>query len=80
MDNPGAIKKMVQESGAKSTDLQSPENVEDLFNKTVDVARKWKETADKMADEHGFIDWRIRSVDIYKGYESEHIRDFNEFE
>lgn len=80
MDNPGAIKKMVQESGAKSTDLQSPENVEDLFNKTVDVARKWKETADKMADEHGFIDWRIRSVDIYKGYESEHIRDFKEFE
>lgn len=80
MDNPGAIKKMVQESGAKSTDVQSPEDVEALFAKTVDVARKWKETADRMADEHGFIEWHIRSVDIYKGYESEHIRDFEEFE
>ena len=80
MDNPGAIKKIVEESGAKSTDLQSPEKVEDLFRKTVDVARKWKETADKMAEEHGFIQWHIRSVDIYKGYESEHIKDYNDFE
>ena len=79
VDNPGAIKKIVLESGAKSTDLQSPEKIEDLFNKTVDVARKWKETADKMAQEHGFIDWHIRSVDIYKGYESECVRDFDEF-
>ena len=80
VDNPGAIKKIVMESGAKSTDLQSPEKVEDLFNKTVDVARKWKQTADEMAKEHGFIDWHIRSVDIYKDYESECVRDFNEFE
>lgn len=80
MDNPGAIKKMVQESGAKSTDLQSPEDVEALFAKTVDVARKWKETADRMADEYGFVQWHIRSVDIYKGYESEHIKDYNDFE
>ncbi len=80
MDNPGAIKKIVEESGAKSTDIQSPEKVEDLFNKTVDVARKWKETADKMADEHGFIDWHIRSVDIYKEYEDEHIKDYDEFQ
>ena len=80
MDNPGALKKMVLESGAKSTDLQSPEKVEDLLAKTVDVARKWKETADKMAEEHGFIDWHIRSVDIYKGYEAEHIKDYDEFE
>ena len=80
MDNPGALKKMVLESGAKSTDLQSPEAVEDLFAKTVDVARKWKVTADRMEKEHGFVDWHIRSVDIYKDYESEHIRDFDEFE
>ncbi len=80
VDNPGAIKKIVLESGAKSTDLQSPEKIEDLFAKTVDVARKWKETADKMAEEHGFIDWHIRSVDIYKGYEAEAVRDFCEFE
>ncbi len=80
MDNPGAIKKIVEESGAKSTDLQSPEKVEDLFNKTVDVARKWKETADKMAAEHGFVDWHIRSVNIYGDCESEHIKDYDEFQ
>ena len=80
MDNPGAIKKMVQESGAKSTDLQSPENVEDLFAKTVDVARKWKDASDRMAKDYGFVEWHIRSVDIYKGYESEHIKDYEEFE
>lgn len=80
MDNPGAIKKMVLESGAKSTDLQSPEMVEDLFKKTVDVARKWKDRADRMADEHGFIQWRIRSVDIYKDKEDSALRDFEEFE
>ncbi len=80
MDNPGAIKKMVEESGAHSTDLQSPERVEDLFNKTVDVARRWKEKADRMADDYGFIQWRIRSVDIYKENESAALRDFKEFE
>lgn len=80
MDNPGAIKKMVRESGAKSTDLQSPENVEDLFAKTVDVAKKWKDTADRMANDYGFVKWHIRSVDIYKGYESEHIKDYEDFE
>ncbi len=80
MDNPGALKRMIEISGAKSTDLQSPEDVRDLFNKTVEVARKWKVTADRMAEEHGFIDWRIRSVDIYKDYESKHIKDYEEFE
>ena len=80
MDNPGAIKKMVQLTGAKSTDVANPEAVEELFAKTVDVARIWKGTADRMAAEHGFIKSRIRSVDIYRGYESEHVRDFDEFE
>ncbi len=79
VDNPGAIKKIVEESGAKSTDLQSPEKVEELIGKTIDVARKWKETADKMAEEHGFVQWHIRSVDIYKGYEAEHVKDYDEF-
>ena len=80
VDNPGAIKKIVEESGAKSTDLQSPEKVEELIGKTIDVARKWKETADKMAEEHGFVQWRIRSVDIYKDYEAKHIKDYEDFE
>ena len=79
MDNPGAIKKMVLETGAKNTDIANPEAVEDLFAKTVDVAKLWKTTADKMAQEHGFIKSRVRSVDIYSEFENEHIRDFDEF-
>ena len=80
VDNPGAIKKIVEESGAKSTDLQNPERVEELIGKTVDVARRWKEKADVMAEKHGFIQWHIRSVDIYKDTESTVLRDFSEFE
>lgn len=79
-DNPGALKKMVHESGAKSTDVANPESVEELFAKTVDVAKLWKPVADRMAAEHGFIKNRVRSVDIYKGYEGEHIKDYDEFE
>lgn len=80
MDQPGAIKKMVHETGAKSTDYKDPENVDDLFSKTVDVARKWKETADKMADEYGFTKIRLRSFSMYDDIESERLHDFNEFE
>ena len=57
-----------------------PERVEELFNKTVDVARRWKEKADVMAEKYGFIQWHIRSVDIYKDTESAVLRDFSEFE
>ncbi len=80
MDNPGAIKKMVEESGAKSTDIQCPEDVNALFNKTVNIARQWKAVADQLAEEHGFVKGHIRSVDIYKEYESEHIKDYDEFD
>lgn len=78
-DNPGAIKRIVEVSEAKSTDLASPESVDELFSKTVDVAKLWKKTADEMAGKYGFIKNRVRSVDIYKGYEDEHIRDYDEF-
>lgn len=78
-DNPGAIKRMVEISGAKSTDLASPESVDELISKTVDYARLWKSTADQMAEKHGFIKNRVRSVDIYNGFEGEHIHDYDEF-
>lgn len=79
LDNPGAIKKMVKETGAASTDVAAPEAVDDLISKTVDVAKIWKATADKMADKYGFIKHRVRSVDIYKDFENEKLKDFNEF-
>ena len=41
LDNPGALASMVHESGAKSTDVESPEDVDDLTAKCVDKAEKW---------------------------------------
>lgn len=48
LDNPGRLAQMVEESGAKSTDMQHPEDVEELTEKCVDAAEKWKITADKI--------------------------------
>ena len=80
MDQPGALKKMVHDTGAKSTDYKCPENVDDLFAKTVDVAKLWKKTADRMADEYGFVKPKLRSIAIYNDLEDSAVRDFNEFE
>jgi MoaA/NifB/PqqE/SkfB family radical SAM enzyme len=46
LDNPAALKKMVNESGAKSTDMEAPENIDDLTAKTWEVSEKWAEKAD----------------------------------
>ncbi|MTK13051.1 MAG: radical SAM protein [Clostridiaceae bacterium] len=48
LDNPGALSKMVDESGAKSTDLESPENVHGLSEKCRKAAEKWKPVADRL--------------------------------
>ncbi len=39
---------MVHETGAKSTDLQSPETVENLCGKCEHYAADWNDTADKL--------------------------------
>ncbi|MCD7827152.1 MAG: radical SAM protein [Clostridiales bacterium] len=79
MDNPGAIKKMVRETGAASTDISSPEAVEDLAAKTVNAAKEWKVVADELAEEHGFIKNRLRSIDFYRDLEENRLKDFDEF-
>lgn len=48
LDNPGALASMVHESGAKSTDVESPEDVDDLTAKCVDKAEKWAVKADEL--------------------------------
>jgi MoaA/NifB/PqqE/SkfB family radical SAM enzyme len=48
LDNVGALTEMVEESRAKSTDLESPEDVRDLSAKTVDAANKWEPVADRL--------------------------------
>jgi MoaA/NifB/PqqE/SkfB family radical SAM enzyme len=52
LDNPEAIEHMVKISGAHSTDMQSPEEVEALTAKTKEAAAKWAETSDPIWEEH----------------------------
>ena len=48
LENPEKLEEMVHKTGAKSTDLESPESVEHLTEKTVPYAERWKPTADRM--------------------------------
>jgi MoaA/NifB/PqqE/SkfB family radical SAM enzyme len=48
LDNPGALRCMVKESGAKSTDMESPEDIDALCAKTEEASEKWAEMADSI--------------------------------
>ena len=48
LENPEILQKLVKESGAKSTDLQSPETPEHLCEKCKTYAENWKPCADKI--------------------------------
>jgi len=53
LDNPGRLTKIVEESGAKSTDYQAQESAKEYSDKCVDKAVKWKPVADKLWQEQG---------------------------
>lgn len=48
LDNPQMIKEMVEESGAYSTEMLNPEDVNDLISKTEATAEKWAEKAGEL--------------------------------
>ncbi len=48
LENPEILQKMVKETGAKSTDLQSPESVEHLCGKCEQYAKNWQPRADEL--------------------------------
>jgi MoaA/NifB/PqqE/SkfB family radical SAM enzyme len=48
LDNPETLAAMVKTSGAKSTDMQAPEDVDVLCSKTAAVANEWAIVADKL--------------------------------
>lgn len=48
LENPSKLRMMVKASGAKSTDLISPETVDHLCDKCVPYASRWKETAEEL--------------------------------
>ncbi|MCD8145209.1 MAG: radical SAM protein [Oscillospiraceae bacterium] len=53
LENPERLPQMVRESGAVSTDYQSPESAEDLCSKTIPYAENWAATARQLwEDEH----------------------------
>lgn len=51
LENPEFIERMVKETNAKSTDLKSPERVEDLVAKTKPYAEQWKDRAEELWNE-----------------------------
>lgn len=51
LDNPGRLTDMVEKSGAKSTDLENPENVRELSSKCKLAALNWERVADKLWEE-----------------------------
>ena len=55
LENPEKLVQMVHETGAKSTDLQSPEPVEHLCGKCENYAAEWDATADKLWEEGHLI-------------------------
>ncbi|MDO4337824.1 MAG: radical SAM protein [Eubacteriales bacterium] len=48
LENPEILQRIVKESGAHSTDLQSPESAEHLCGKCVEYAQNWAPAADKL--------------------------------
>ena len=48
LENPNALREMIEKTGAHSTDLQSPESVEHLCAKCDVYAKNWKPTADSL--------------------------------
>ncbi|HEX2985885.1 MAG TPA: radical SAM protein [Caproiciproducens sp.] len=50
LDNPGRLAKMVKDSGAESTDLTHPENVDDLSSKCQKAAENWAPVAAELWD------------------------------
>ena len=48
LENPERLRQMVKDTGAVSTDYESPESADHLCDKTVPYAENWKGTADQL--------------------------------
>ena len=51
LENPAILQRIVQESGARSTDLEAPESAEHLCAKCVEYAKNWAPVADRLWQE-----------------------------
>ena len=48
LENPECLREMARQTGAVSTDYQSPESADHLCDKTTPYAQAWKETAERL--------------------------------
>ena len=80
LDNPGAISKMVAETGAYSTEMQHPESANELFDKTIAAAKAWKVKADELFDRDEFLAKHVKDENMYNYEKDDSEREFNEFE
>lgn len=55
LENPEILEKMVKETGAHSTDMQSEEPVEHLCGKCKEYAANWKPEAEALWEKHHFV-------------------------
>lgn len=53
LENPERLRAMVKETGAVSTDYESPESADTLCDRTTPYAEDWKPTADRLWKESG---------------------------
>ncbi len=52
LENPDCLRKMIKETGAKSTDLIAPEDVDTLCSRCDKFAATWKDEAEKLWNEY----------------------------
>mgnify|MGYP000627994622 CR=1 FL=1 len=67
LENPELLREMVEKTGAKSTDLQSPESAEHLCGKCDLYAAEWKKAADELWAENPHHKQR------YENYKKENL-------
>lgn len=79
LDNPGAISKMVNETGAYSTEMMHPESANELYDKTIAAAKAWKVKADELFDRNEYIAKHVKDENMYNFEKSDDERDFEEF-
>ena len=48
LENPAVLPRLVKETGAKSTNLESPETADELCAKTVEYAKEWAPVANEI--------------------------------
>jgi hypothetical protein len=65
LENPDLLQKMVHETDAHSTDLESPETVEHLCDKCKGYAENWKKDADELWES------QTHKVPTYQNYTPE---------